>query len=57
MDFGMFIVQPNNEAIQDEINSQQFVSEQARYRQILKYEPGATCPSLVETQQCEATQC
>ena len=57
IDYGFFMLGPNWDAIGAEVAAKKAYSEKERWRSILHYDEGATCPKLRQTVFCDVVQC
>lgn len=57
IDYGFFMVGPDWNQIDNEVRSMKAYAERERWRSILHFEEGATCPPLRQVEHCDVVQC
>jgi choice-of-anchor B domain-containing protein len=57
IDYGFFMVGPQWDNIEAEVAAKMAYAERERWRSILHYDEGATCPQLRQTEHCDIVQC
>ena len=57
IELGLFVVQPDWETIDAEVALKQAYGERERWRSVLHFDEGASCPSIRQMQTCSDVVC